>query len=535
MSILPSSLAVRLIFALTILVAIVAGIFGYMNVHIQKRQLLDEMVIAADQLSQSIISATWHTMLADQPEATYQIMETIGQNDVIASIRFFNKEGRVTYSTDPNAPAQVDINAEACNLCHAKEQPLVRVDMPLRWRVFSDRSGNRQLAMITPIYNEPACSNAACHAHPPERSVLGVLDIAMPLARVDREVAGVTIRAFLMSFTQIILIGLLIAIFARRFVTIPIRKLIRGTRAVSAHNLDLPLDIHAEGELGELAESFMTMREDLKEAQNEVDRITHGLEQQVEERSRQLSMAQKKLIQSDRLASLGQLAASVAHEINNPISGVLNFSTLMQRILTDEGIPEGRVKDFRKYLGSVTDETARVGRIVSDLLSFSRRSKPQRSPANLNQIVVNTISLITHKLELSSIQLDLVLGENVHEVSCDASQMQQVVINLVMNAAEAMSSGGRVGVRTRANDEADTVILEVEDTGAGIPEDILSRVFDPFFSTKDEGKGVGLGLAVVYGIVDAHGGTIEVQSAVGHGTTFTVSLPRHPLPVESQA
>ena len=126
MSILPSSLAVRLILALTILVAIVAGVFGYMSVHIQKRQLLDEMVIAADQLSQSIISATWHTMLADQPEATYQIMETIGQNEAITSIRFFNKEGRVTYSTDPNAPKQVDINAEACNLCHAKEQPLVR-------------------------------------------------------------------------------------------------------------------------------------------------------------------------------------------------------------------------------------------------------------------------------------------------------------------------------------------------------------------------------------------------------------------------
>jgi two-component system NtrC family sensor kinase len=225
------------------------------------------------------------------------------------------------------------------------------------------------------------------------------------------------------------------------------------------------------------------------------------------------------------LASLGQLSASVAHEINNPISGVLNFSMLMQRLLTDEGIPPERIADFRKYLRIVSEETGRVGRIVSDLLSFSRRSKPLRTDTDINAIVINTISLITHKLELANVRLVTRLGENLPKVQCDGPQMQQVVINLVMNASEAVQHGGLVQVRTRLAKERNAVFLEVEDSGTGIPQENLSRIFDPFFSTKEEGKGVGLGLAVVYGIVDAHDGTIEVQSRMGQGTTFTVSLP----------
>jgi two-component system NtrC family sensor kinase len=517
-----------LILALTILVAIVEAIFAYINLHSQGRQLLDEMIMGADQLSRSITSATWHTMLADQPDATYRVMETIGQKQGIESIRIFNKEGRVTFSTDPDAPTQVDVNAEACYLCHAREEPLVRVDVPSRARVFSGPDGIRRMAMVTPIYNEPACSNAACHAHPEEKTVLGVLDIAMSLEQVDHEVAGIKLRAFLVAATQIILIGILIAFFTRHFVSRPIRRLIGGTKAISAMELDKPVDIGSYGELEELAVSFNTMQERLKAAMEEINQFTHTLERKVEERGRQLAMAQQKLIKGDRMASLGQLAASVAHEINNPLSGVLNFSMLMQRLLKDDGIPEGRVADFRKYLNAVSEETARVGRIVSDLLAFSRRSTPQRANANLNRIVEHTISLISHKLELGSVGLDVWLDDGLPEVSCDGSQMQQVVINLVMNAAEAVQAGGRVVLRTRFDRSADSVLMSVEDSGTGIPEENLSRIFDPFFSTKDAGKGVGLGLAVVYGIVDAHEGSITVESKVGQGTTFTVALPCRP-------
>ncbi len=524
----PRGLTPRLILALTVLVAVVEGGFSFFNVRRQEDQLLNEMVQGADQLSRSITSATWHTMLANQPDATYQIMETIGQKQGIESIRIFNKEGVVTFSTDPDAPAQVDMNAEACYLCHAREEPLVQVDVPDRSRIFRSADGHRKLAMVTPIYNEPACSQAACHAHPEDKSVLGVLDISMDLSHVDQQVGSVQNRAMLMAVVQIVLIGILIALFIRHFVGKPIRKLMEGTRAISHMDLDTRIDAHAHGELAALAESFNTMRERLRTAVQETNTLTSNLEHTVEKRTKELLSARQKLIQSDRMASLGQLAASVAHEINNPISGVLNLSMLMQRILKDDGVPANRIQDFRRYLQAVSDETARVGRIVTDLLSFSRRSAPQHTEADLNQIVLNTISLLGHKLSLGNVQLDMVLDDALPPVSCDPSQIQQVVINLVMNGAEALHEGGHVYVRTRLDAEGGPVLLEVEDSGSGIPEAIRAKIFDPFFTTKDVGKGVGLGLAVVYGIVEAHRGTIEVQSEVGQGTLFRVSLPLEP-------
>jgi two-component system NtrC family sensor kinase len=255
----------------------------------------------------------------------------------------------------------------------------------------------------------------------------------------------------------------------------------------------------------------------------------------VEQRTAELKLAHQKLLQSDRLASLGQLSASVAHEINNPISGVLNLAMLLQRILTNEGVPQNRVPDFRKYLGQVIQETSRVGRIVSDLLAFSRRSKPQRSESDLNRIVQRTVSLVDHKLKLNNVTAEVSLDDELPLVFCDSSQMQQVVLNLVLNASEATHGkiGGHVSISTRRGPEVNTVALEVSDNGEGIPQENLGKIFDPFYTTKPEGKGVGLGLAVLYGIVQSHGGDVNVRTELGVGSTFTVTLPVGP-PAESQ-
>jgi two-component system, NtrC family, sensor kinase len=199
----------------------------------------------------------------------------------------------------------------------------------------------------------------------------------------------------------------------------------------------------------------------------------------------------------------------------------------MQRILKDDGIPEGRIPEFRKYLGQVINETTRVGRIVSDLLSFSRRSKPQRSLADLNRIVRTTLSLVSHKMKLANVELESRLRDELPLIPCDSSQIQQVVLNLVMNAAESMhhKGAGRVEVSTSLTAARDAVTFIVSDNGEGIPPENLAKIFDPFFTTKADGKGVGLGLAVSYGIVEAHGGEVDVRSKPGEGTTFTVKLP----------
>jgi signal transduction histidine kinase len=199
----------------------------------------------------------------------------------------------------------------------------------------------------------------------------------------------------------------------------------------------------------------------------------------------------------------------------------------MQRILKDDGIPPGRIAEYRKYLTQVISETTRVGRIVSDLLSFSRRSKPQRSAADLNKIVNSTLSLASHKLKLMNVEVELHLAEALPPVLCDGSQMQQVILNLILNAGEATQSrgGGTISVGTTLTGDAKSVLITVRDNGEGIPPENLSKIFDPFFTTKPEGKGVGLGLAVLYGIVESHGGEVDVKSRVGDGTLFTVTLP----------
>jgi signal transduction histidine kinase len=201
---------------------------------------------------------------------------------------------------------------------------------------------------------------------------------------------------------------------------------------------------------------------------------------------------------------------------------------LLQRMLKDDGVPLARIPEFRKYLTQVTNETTRVGRIVSDLLAFSRRSKPQRAPADLNKISRMTLSLVQHKMTLSGVAVETRLADDVPLVSCDQSQMQQVVLNLVLNAAEAAhgKSEPKVVVTTVADEGF--VRLVVSDNGEGIAPENLAKIFHPFFTTKPEGKGVGLGLAVSYGIIEAHGGDIEVVSRPGEGATFTVSLPLHP-------
>ncbi len=523
----PKRLAQQLILSLTFIVILVEGGLGYLNIKSQERQILLSMVQGADQLSKAITSATWHAMLADNREDAYEVMRTIAAKQGINRIRIYNRDGRVMFSTRPGEQVHLDKSAEVCALCHSSIKPKVSIDTPFRARVFPGEDGRRKLFMATPIYNESACSQAACHAHPAEIKVLGVLDVALNLDSVDQEVADMQLRVLVITGTQILLSAVFIVFFARRFVTRPIQKLIEGTRAVSAMQLDRPIEIHSSEELDELAHSFNIMRERLIQANAENSQFMQNLETKVEERTEQLKTAHRKLLQTDRMASLGQLAASVAHEINNPISGVLNLSMLMQRLLKDDGIPRDRIADFRKYLSQVYNETSRVGRIVTDLLSFSRRSKPQSTNTDLNAIVKDTISLVSHKLKLANVEMHLDLQENLPAVHCDTSQMQQVVLNLVMNGAEATHKSGRgeVWVKTHVDAGGKEALLEIRDNGEGIPQENMSKIFDPFFTTKEEGKGVGLGLSVVYGIVDAHHGDIEVKSKVGEGTLFRVTLP----------
>jgi len=240
---------------------------------------------------------------------------------------------------------------------------------------------------------------------------------------------------------------------------------------------------------------------------------------------KELKAMQEQVIQSEKLASLGKLSASIAHEISNPLAAVLTYAKLMLKLLARNRFTAERRDDISRYLNTIHAETTRCGEIVKNLLTFSRQSKMAVEAHHMEDIVDKTLSLIDHDLALKEIHLVKEFERELPLVPCDSKQIQQVLLNLLSNASEAMTHHGTLSVTVRKAERKGFLEILVSDTGRGIPEDDLKNIFEPFFTTKEEGKGVGLGLSVAYGIVTRHKGTFEVESRPGKGTAFRVFLP----------
>ncbi len=619
----------KLGFKLTVAVGVIAlvtiSIFAYFNSRSDNRNLLAEVERHANQLSEAVKSSTEYDMLLNQRERIHETIKRMGNQSSIQRIRIMNKGGEVIYSSDTTEIGKmVDKNAESCYMCHSAGQPIERLEMKDRTRVFRVHPDSaRTLGIINPIYNTRSCAEAACHAHPRSQVVLGVLDVTLPLAEVDKDIRRGRVEVIIFAVVAIVALSLIIGLLVTRWVAMPVRALVAATRHVAGGDLNFVIPETRDDELGLLARSFNNM-------------------------TRKLSEARLQLFQSDKLASLGRLAAGVAHEINNPLTGVLTYSSFLLKRTKDQ--PE-----VQEDLQVIVRETIRCREIVKSLLDFARQSVPKKSPADVNDIVERAALVAANQLSLNHVKLEKALGADVPAVTVDANQMQQVFINLFVNAADAIgpdagggtitvstsrlelspvgitqikkaqcpkrhslinaevridgkpsvrikaSSGGSEGFiyrdpmygqarhqfgiapevttatqvmcpecstsllvggtacpecgsavfafevpgrgmvegctsrlcawqRWAALDETgvrEFVEIRVRDTGCGIPVDELLRIFEPFYSTKGQ-KGTGLGLAVIWGIIDNHNGTIVVESEVGAGTTFIIHIPVDP-------
>jgi two-component system NtrC family sensor kinase len=234
---------------------------------------------------------------------------------------------------------------------------------------------------------------------------------------------------------------------------------------------------------------------------------------------------QARILHQDKMMSLGRLAASVVHEINNPLSGILNYIRLMIRILSEKQLDEERMNKFQHYLELVENETARCSQIVSSLLNFSRISKPAFGEVRVEELINRCILLSQHKLELSNIRLESDIPSNIPAVKGDFNQLQQCIINLIFNAIDAMPQGGTLTLEGRFDSDAGMAVILVKDSGQGIASDDLPHIFEPFFTTKNQAYGVGLGLSTVYGIMQRHNGSVEVKSQPGKGAVFSLKIP----------
>jgi two-component system NtrC family sensor kinase len=496
-------------------------LFAWLVLDAQQRYLIGRVTYGANLLSDTIKGSTYHAMLEDRRGDAYLAMDTIGRQEGIESVRFFNKEGRITFSTARGeVNTFVDKTAEACYACHAANQPLVRLSMPSRSRIYA-HGGHRVLGTVTPIYNEPSCSTAACHAHPPEKTVLGVLDIGISLAPVDASVAQLRNETLLISALSVLLLASVVTWLAHRSVVRPVRELLSATRRVASGELTLHVPERSSTEIGELERSFNEMAQALNVEHQERLALLASLEEKVESRTAALKRAQDSLVRSEKLSSLGRLAASVAHEINNPLAGILTYAKLLTRTLEPGAADDPQKASAVKNLALVKREAERCTAIVRNLLDFARERPLNPTDVDLVAIVDEAIMLVSNQAKLQNVTIvrDLPKRAVVHG---DFGQLRQACVNIIINACDAMKAGGTLRV-AMATDAEGRHALSFEDTGSGIAPEHLAKVFDPFFTTKD--KGTGLGLSVVYGIVERHAGVLDLASVVGKGTTVTIHLP----------
>jgi two-component system NtrC family sensor kinase len=313
-----------------------------------------------------------------------------------------------------------------------------------------------------------------------------------------------------------------VAFILFHFIERPVKELVLGTKRISGGDLDHFIGVTTNDEMGHLATSFNQMTLDLQNAQKQIQEGIRNLEQKVEERTRELKATQSQLLHSEKLAAVGALAATVAHEINNPLTGVYTYIRLMERKIGQGQYGPEEIAKYRGYLDTMRREVERTTAIVQNLLDFTRPKEPVRKPMSLPKVVEESLSLIGNKLKLNNIEV----VNRMHplpDIMADPAHMKQVFINLLINACEAMEEGGTLTIGCECNEEENTVAVEIRDTGVGIEAENLARIFDPFFSTKE--KGTGLGLSVVHGIVSRHNGKVDIESAPGNGTYVRIMLP----------
>ncbi|MEW6511830.1 MAG: ATP-binding protein [Bacteroidota bacterium] len=613
-------LAFRLILVVGVTALLTIGIYSAFSTRAQSERMQAEVERHASQLSETVKRSTRYSMLLNQREHVHKIINDVGEDSTIHEVRVLNKEGKIIFSSRPeNIGQMVDKKAESCFACHAADRPLERLSVLQRTRVFRIHPDSaRILGVIAPIYNERACWEADCHAHSQSLSVLGVLDITTSLAQVDQQIEGSEKANAIFAVFAVFALSIIIGYFVRRWVGNPVNNLIAATREVGGGNLAYRIPHLGEDDLGMLARAFNTMTEKLSEARLQ-------------------------LFQSDKMASLGRLAAGVAHELNNPLTGVLTYSSFLLNRAGDN-------HEARADLEVIVREATRSREIVKSLLDFARQSVPKKSTANLNEIIGRSVAVLQKQLEVRGVQVAKCLDEHLPPVRVDANQIQQVIVNLLVNAADAIGEeGGSVTVTTssvtlppqgvahikrafcpKGHDLMDNEVkvdglasvkvaarwgggkgdvlldpvygktrhryevglaeghaaefvcprcgasllepglrcpvcsapgyallvpprgtiqgctrrgcpwqyweaveaegyreyieMTVADTGSGISPDDMNKVFEPFYTTKEQ-RGTGLGLAVVWGIVDNHNGTIGVRSELGKGTIFTIRLP----------
>ncbi len=528
------NLAFRLAVALALGTGAILLVAMALNLRLHRAHLTRLMEAQAGEIVEVVRGSTREAMLHNNAAELRRMIETLAAQEEIDRIRVFDKQGRITQSSVPQeVGGLVDRTAEQCVSCHAADRPLDHLDLPARTRVFARPGAGRVLAMIAPIRNEVSCSTAACHAHPAEQTILGVLDVQLPLTRVDASLAA-SQRQLLVGLASSAAAVLVVTWWlAWRMVLRRAGRLTAAAPRLAAGDYSVRVPEDSVDELGDLARAWNRMARELGKAHDELAAWSQKLAARVEEKTAELERTHQRLLRVEKMASLGKLASSVAHELNNPLAGIATYAKLLRR-RAHEPRAETPVEDAERILRLIEDEAMRCGNIVRNLLLFSRTPGARFASEELAPIVERCAMLMRHSFALQNVELRAELPPGLPPWECDAAQVQQMLLALLINGLEACAAGGRVTVSATVAEEPGRMRLRVADSGHGIAPDMMDKIFEPFFTTKEATSGCGLGLAVVYGIVERHGARIDVASTPGAGTVFTIDFPLRQSPAEAE-
>lgn len=529
------SLWFRLLAPLLFTVAAVLAIHALVSFGSTKDHFVRFVRADVERYSGLIKRATHDGMLLNRKDEVQSVIERLAEGPEIASIRIYDKQGAIAMSARAEEIGRkIDIDSETCFSCHSDEP--TKDTALLEQNGFARIGGGPEvLRHLSVIENERSCATAACHAHPADEQVLGVLDLEMSMAPLDAAVRTSQLHFLWTTIVLVLFVGGVVAVFLRRTVQRPVLQLYQGTRRIAEGDLDTRIEVRGHHELASLAEAFNQMAVDLRAARQEVMEWSQKLEEKVIQKTEELGRAQRQVLHMEKMASLGKLSATVAHELNNPITGMLIYAQLVKKDLAEQPLDLDVREEVIRYLSMIERECSRCGSIVQNLLLFARRSGAAMAPTDLNEVIERSLMLVRHHLEMGGIELRSEPLEGDSRIVADAAQLQQALVALLVNSVESMNGSDRprkeLSVSLRGSDDA--VEISIADTGEGIPAEVLPQIFEPFFSTKE--SGVGLGLAVAYGIVRRHGGRIQVDSEVGRGTVFHLHLPRHAVADEEES
>ncbi len=472
--------------------------------------------------------ALYQHMLENDKTALQNMLNIINGMPGIEDVNMYNMNDDLVYSSFSDTTT--GHNNPNCKNCHSnlqdmfpyKEKSFKIINFDSKCSMSQKDYGTRILLIKSPILNERSCYISACHAHSENEEVLGSFVIRMPLEELD---ANLNKSYLLAILTTLILVSFLIFLTRRR-INKPLKAIFKASESVSKGDISTRLEINPNqlNDVRMVSVAFNEMLDNLHAANIELQNWSHQLEYKVQKKEEELSAIQNELIHTERIASLGKLSSSVAHEINNPLSGILTYTKLVQKRLKKLKIDDEVLEPVLNYLSIAEKETKRCGDIVKGLLEFSKKDQHDFEAHHLHKIITDAYHLMAHQMKIAEINFNTEFSAKSDLVQCSENQIKQACIAILLNAYEAVSENAEIFMKT-SNPDEDNIKLEIIDNGVGIAQEDIPHVFEPFFSTKEKASGIGLGLAIVHGIVQSHNGRVEVNSELGKGTVIALILP----------